>query len=65
MGMFSEIATESTICGFVFEIKKMLKAHDNKPEAIRALKEIGRFALTQFEWSEPDWTGEYHDLFRE
>ena len=65
MGMFSEIATEATIQAIVAEIKKELTENQDKPDAVAALKKLGRFALTQFEWSPPDWAREYQELFRE
>ena len=63
MGMFSEITTEATIQVFVKEIKKELEENKNKPEICEVLKKIGRFALTQFEWSTPDWASHYEQLF--
>lgn len=63
--MVSEIATEGTIHAFVGEIKKELEVNKEKPDAVIALKALGRFALTLFEWSVPDWTKEYEHLFRE
>lgn len=65
MGMFSEIATETTIKTIVNEIKKELKESKNEPDAIAALKKIGRFALNQFEWSSPEWSKEFYILFQE
>ena len=63
MGMFSEIATETTIQVVVDEIKKGL-ANTQSPQAREAMKTIGRFALTQFEWSIPGWAEEYTKLFK-
>jgi hypothetical protein len=63
MGMFSEIATEGTIQTMVREIKKELEENKGNPEVCAALKKIGRFALTQFEWVAPDWAHEYQRLF--
>lgn len=63
--MFTEIATESTIKSIVTEIKKGLKKNKDKPEVCSALKKLGRFALTLFEWSYPDWAREYEKLFKE
>lgn len=63
MGMFSEIATETTIQAIVKEIEKELEQNKDKPEICEALKKIGRFALTQFEWSTPDWARRYEHLF--
>lgn len=64
MGMFSEIATEATIQIIVGEIEKELRENSNKPEVCEALKKLGRFALTQFEWSMPDWAHKYEQLFK-
>ena len=63
--MFSEIALERLIKVFVKEIKRDLEANENKPEVCSALRKIGRFALTQFEWSTPNWANEYEMLFSE
>ncbi len=63
--MFSEIATEDTIRAFVSEIKKKIEENTDNPVACSAFKEIGRFALTQFEWSAPAWADEYRELFEE
>mgnify|MGYP001558721865 FL=1 len=65
MGMFSEIAIEVTIQTIVTEIKKELTENQSKSDAVVALKKLGRFALTQFEWRTPDWAKEYQKLFRE
>jgi len=65
MGMFSEIATEDLIQVLVVEIKKELGENKDKPDALASLKKLGRFALQQFEWSTPNWTKEYEELFRE
>jgi hypothetical protein len=65
MGMFSEIATEGTIQAIVAEIKNGLEENGGKPEVCVALKKLGRFALTQFEWSTPSWASEYAELFKE
>ncbi len=62
--MFSEIAIEGTVRQMVVEIKKELELAKT-PEARLALKKIGNFALTLFEWSSPDWADEYTQLFRE
>lgn len=65
MGMFSEIATESTVREMVKQIKKELAENKDKPEVCAALKKIGRYALTLFEYSVPDWVLEYQQLFKE
>jgi hypothetical protein len=64
MSMGSDIGTETTIRGIVAEIKKELSVNTNF-EACKALKKLGRFALKQFEWSTPEWVGEYEELFKE
>ena len=63
MSIISEIAAESTIGVIVQEIKKELEKNKDKPDVCTALKKIGRFALTKFDWSTPDWTKEYDNLF--
>lgn len=65
MGIISEIVTELTIKIFVTEIKKDLAESKNKPDVCAALKKLGRFALTKFEWSIPEWEEEYQKLFKE
>jgi hypothetical protein len=64
MTIVSEIATEATVKSIVEEIKRELKRNNDNPEICSALKKLGRFALTQFEWSTPDWTYEYMELFK-
>lgn len=63
MGMFSELTTETNVRLFVDEIKRLLKERGQNPEVASALKELGRFALTQFEWDSPTWVAEYETLF--
>jgi len=63
MGMFSEGAIEVTIQVIVQEIEKELETHKDKPEVCVALKKIGRFALTKFDWEAPDWADKYDQLF--
>ncbi len=63
MNMFSDIATESTIEAIVKKIETLLVTHP-APEAQAALKEIGRFALTQFDWLMPNWAARYVELFK-
>jgi hypothetical protein len=65
MSMFSEITTDANVFAFVKEIEKELKANEDNPEVCKALKKIGRFALTQFDWSFPEWAREYETLFAE
>jgi len=64
MSMASEIAIEITIKIIVVEIRKDLSVNTNI-EACKALKKLGRFALEQFDWSTPEWAGEYKELFKE
>jgi hypothetical protein len=64
MSMQSEIAIENTVQSIVAEIKKELSVNTD-PEACKALKKVGIFALKQFEWSTPEWAGEYEELFKE
>jgi hypothetical protein len=65
MGMFSEIVTETTVHAFIRQITKQLEEHKSDEQATKALRELGRFALTQFEWSTPDWALPYKKLFEE
>ena len=65
MGMFSEAAIENTVGAVVGEIEKGLEENKDKPETLAALKKVGRFALTLFEWSTPDWAKKYGELFKE
>lgn len=63
--MFSDMATEKTIKTFVQEIKRKLEDNRGKPEVCFVLRELGRFALTQFEWDTPNWAKECQELFKE
>jgi DNA-binding transcriptional regulator YdaS (Cro superfamily) len=63
MGMAGELATENTILNIVATIKKKLDK-EKHPAARRALKEIGRYALTQFDWAYPSWAKSYEDAFK-
>ncbi|HEY4474951.1 MAG TPA: hypothetical protein VJC06_03450 [Candidatus Paceibacterota bacterium] len=63
--MFSEVATAATIGVFVVEIAKEIEDNKENSEALKILKKMGRFALTQFEWSTPEWAAEYDRLFSE
>jgi hypothetical protein len=63
MGMFSEIATEGTIRDLVKFLENELELAT--PDGRDALKRVGRYALTQFEWSTPDWAKKYVELFKE
>jgi hypothetical protein len=64
MGMFSEITTFANIEAFVGQIKDELeKASSDETKAV--LKRLGRWALTQFEWTTPEWAQKFSDLFKE
>jgi hypothetical protein len=63
MGMFSEITTESNIQSFCEEIEREL-SQPLCAESVRVLKTVGRFALTQFEWTTPKWAAKYSELFK-
>lgn len=63
MGMFSEIATEMTIKSIVSRIEKRIKDGSLSHDQINAVSDIGRYALTLFEWSTPEWAKEYQELF--
>jgi hypothetical protein len=65
MGMQSEIAIEHTILIIVAEIKKDLEQNNDKLDVSRALKKLGRFALTQLEGSPQSCSAEYQELFKE
>jgi hypothetical protein len=65
MSMFSEITTERNIKAFVSEIEKALNENKGKSDTCAALKKLGRFALSQFEWNSPKWAKKYERLFRE
>ena len=64
MSMFSELATESEVQAYCKEVARLLQ-EETSPDAVRVLKKIGRFALTRFEWSTPDWAAAYKKLFEE
>ena len=64
MGMFSEITTEGNIREFVVRISDEL-AKTDCPETAAALRRLGRWALTQFEWSAPAWAEEFDGIFKE
>lgn len=65
MGMFSEIADEMSVGVYVGKIKQELEKNKGNSQACKVLKEIGRFALTQFGFDTPDWAHEYEELFRD
>lgn len=64
MGIFSDVATESTIHTIVFEIETLLPEYADDPRTQEALKRIGRYALNQFDWSIPEWAARYWELFK-
>lgn len=65
MSMMSEITTESNVQTFVEEIERVLVENKDDERTCSALRKLGRFALTQFEWSTPDWAREYKKLFED
>jgi len=65
MSMAGEIATAGTVEEIVREIKRELAEGAWDAGARSALKKIGRFALTCFDYTTPGWAGEYAELFKE
>ncbi len=65
MSMFSEVARENVVAQIVVEIKKELEESREKPEVCSALKKLGRFTLTLFDYSTPEWAKEYQQIFDE
>jgi hypothetical protein len=68
MSMFSELAVESEVQDYCREVERLLQeGADNgmSPDAVRALKKIGRFALTRFEWDTPEWAAKYDKMFED
>jgi hypothetical protein len=65
MSMIGDIATEATVEEFVKEIDRLIIKHRDSPEAMKALKEAGRFALTQFDYTTPAWAHTFAAKFRE
>ena len=68
MSMFSELAVESEVRDYCREIENLLQEGlDNgmSPDAIQVLKKVGRFALTRFEWTTPEWAGKYRTMFED
>ena len=65
MGMFADIATEATVEEIVKEIDRLIIKHKDSPEAMKALKEAGRFALTQFDYTTPAWAATFSAKFRD
>ena len=64
MSMFSEIATESNVQMMCEEIERELTENRDKPDAVAALKKVGRFSLTLLEGGIPEWVDKYRLLFR-
>jgi len=64
-----EVAAEHVIEQVCTKVKAEIVAGGKHPEAIAALKKVGRHALTLFDrsifWSVPDWTEPYAELFKE
>lgn len=63
MGMFSEVATEGTIREICEFVDKEIVRRQAEPEVVKGLKLAGRYALTLFEWSSPEWAKEYKIKF--
>ena len=64
MSMQGDIATEMTVEEVVKEIDRLIN-YKHSPEAMKALKEAGRFALTQFDYTTPAWAYTFAAKFRE
>ena len=62
--MFGDAAREAVIQNIVKQIELELGGYHETDEAAKALKRIGRFALTQFDWTSPDWAEDYEKVFR-
>ena len=65
MSMIGDIAIEATVEDFVKEIDRLIINYKHSPEAMKALKEAGRFALTQFDYTTPAWAYAFAAKFRE
>lgn len=65
MSLFSEIPIEATIQSFVKEIEEQLEKHKDDESVVKVLRELGRYALTLFDWDTPHWAVRYHKLFAE
>jgi len=65
MSMIGDIATEATVEEVVKEIDRLIIKYRNSPEAMKALKEAGRFALTKFDYTTPVWAHTFASKFRE
>ncbi len=65
MSIQGDIATEVTVKEVVKEIDRLIIKYKHSPEAMKALKEAGRFALTQFDYTTPAWAHTFAAKFRE
>jgi hypothetical protein len=65
MSMQGDIATEHTVRQMCVHIEAELILSQQKPDAIVALKRVGRHALTLFDYSTPDWAAGYSEIFKE
>lgn len=65
MSILSEIVAEGNVQSIVAKLKEKLEENKDNPEVTRVLREIGRWSLTQFEWTSPDWAADYEELFKE
>ena len=64
MSIFSEITAEQEVLAYCREIEKCLQT-EKSSDAIRVFKQIGRFALTRFDWDTPKWAEPYQKLFED
>lgn len=66
MGIFGEVARDGAVEDMVQYIAAVMKWPANQsPEAQRALKLVGRHAMTMFAWETPSWAKEFAQLFKE
>lgn len=64
MSLFSECAEEFLIRRMAEELKQRLDRHSD-PKIRGVIKDIGRYTLTLFDWTTPEWAKEYDTIFRE
>ena len=64
MSMFGEIATAATIEMICSKIDVMIKGSKD-PIEIKALKAIGIYSLTLFDWDTPTWANYYSEQFKD
>lgn len=64
MSMFGDISIEATVEVIVIEIEKTMKENKGKPDALAALKKVGRSALVRLRTS-PKWEKKFQRLFKE